>query len=210
MTGKGHKLSITWDGGGDSGWCEFLVDDESYSDEYSERLLEHMYATLDYGSWAGEFQASGEAVYSLEEKAFVGEDNYTEDSTISWKVDAEIRIPKYIWFDQFHFSIDGYDSPEADFDFFIKNGFRSPDHDKILEDLNSKMNEVIDDAIEGFSMTYEFRSLYENESIPRSEFVEDGDDIVYKVEHLEMGTTDGSDREIYLDVKEIDNNLIEE
>jgi len=27
MTEKGHELKIKWDGGGDSGWCEFLIDE---------------------------------------------------------------------------------------------------------------------------------------------------------------------------------------
>jgi len=207
MVAQGHELKITWDGGGDSGWCEFLVDGENVENEYTERLLNYMYDELDYGSWAGEFQASGSAIYSVEEKAFEGVDEYSEDETISWEVNAEIRIPKYIWFDQFHFSIDGYDEPTAQFDFFIKNGFRSPDHDKVIEDLNSKMNEVIDAAVEDFQKVHSFRSIYENENIPRSEFIPDGDDVVYKVIHLDMGTTDSTDKEIYLSIKDINEPI---
>ena len=205
---EGHELKITWDGGGDSGWAEFQIDGEGVENEYAEELLRYIDDELDYGSWAGEFSANGEALYSPEEKSFIGEDYYTEDKTIDWKVDAEIRIPKRIWFDNFHFSIDGYESPKADFNFFIKNGFRTPEHDKILEDLNSKMNEVIDDAIEGFSMKYEFRNVYENESIARSDFEEDGDDLVYKITSLNMGTAETMERMIYLNVEEIDQKLI--
>ncbi len=206
----GKELMIRWDGGGDSGWVYFEIDGDTVENEYTEMLIDHMYSTLDYGSWAGEFHASGSAIYSMEEKAFVGTDFYNEDSTISWKVNAEIRIPKRIWFDDFRFFIDGYEEPTADFDFFIKNGFRTPEHDEILKDLNSKMNVVIDDAIDDFKKYNEFRSLYESVSISRSEFVEDGDDIVYKVEHLEMGTIHGNDNDIYLNVEDIDNHRIKE
>ena len=205
MTEQGHELKITWDGGGDSGWCEFHIDDEGTQNEYTEKLLDHMYNHLDYGSWAGEFQASGSAIYDPEEKAFVGTDHYSEDETIAWEVNAEIRIPKHIWFDDFRFSIEGYDSPQADFDFFIKNGFRTPEHDEVVKKLNEQMNEVIDTAINSFERVHNFRSIYENESISRSEFVPDGDDVVYKVETLDMGTYDTHDKEICLSLKDIND-----
>ena len=49
---------------------------------------------LDYGSWAGDFSANGEAVYDSKEKAFVGTDYYSETESVPVKVSIPINIPK--------------------------------------------------------------------------------------------------------------------
>ena len=73
---QGHELKICWEGGGDSGWCYFQIDGEEANNEYTDHLVNSMYSELDYGSWAGEFTATGEATFDPSENAFVGIDDY--------------------------------------------------------------------------------------------------------------------------------------
>ena len=76
---EGKELKFTWDGGNDSGYASLVLDDNEIEVAgYSDILLDGIYEELDYGSWAGEFYASGEAIYNKEEQAFIGIDDYTE------------------------------------------------------------------------------------------------------------------------------------
>jgi len=91
---QGNELALVWDGGGDSGWCYFEMDGDTVENEYTEALVDHMYDTLNYGSWAGEFQANGRAIYDPETNSFEGTDYYGEDGNDVLEVDWTIRVPK--------------------------------------------------------------------------------------------------------------------
>lgn len=206
---NGHDLKIKWDGGGDSGWVYFEIDNEQVDNEYTERLTDFMYNELDYGSWAGEFQASGEADYNPETKAFEGTDHYSEDETVSWELNHEIRIPKRIWFDDLLFTAEGEYSPDVSFRFFIKNGFTTPEHDEIIKELDRTAGVALDNAIEEFEKEYQFRSVWDNATISRADFREDGDDLVYVITHIELGTYHGHENHIVLEVTNVDEQIKE-
>ena len=69
-TTEGSKIAICWEGGGDSGWVYMEVDGAQSTDPEAEWLVDRMYSVLDYGSWAGEFNASGRAEYDIKTKIF--------------------------------------------------------------------------------------------------------------------------------------------
>lgn len=210
---EGHDLKITWDGGGDSGWCEFQVDGKTIENEYTERLLNHMYDTLDYGSWAGEFSASGYASYSSEEKAFMGDDNYSETETDAHEVNMTISIPKHLWFNriELHIEVGSADeTPQVNFEFIIMNGFKLDEHieleKKLSEELDSKVENAINDYMEHTGK--DFRSIWDDHIFEFSAGVINGDYREYTLEHLSIQYDDTSVKYICLelaDIKELVN-----
>lgn len=59
----------------------------------------------------------------------------------------------------------------------------------------------LDKVIEAFNNddNYEdFRSVWEDKSIPRSEFVQEGDKLVHVIKTINIGTTQGEEKDICL------------
>jgi hypothetical protein len=102
----GRELKLCWEGGGDSGWAYFQIDGQTVENTFTEKLTDMMYAELDYGSWAGEFSAQGEATFDADIKAFVGTDYYSETANTSIESDIIVSVPKDIWFDNIRISVD--------------------------------------------------------------------------------------------------------
>jgi len=208
----GKELSIGWDGGGDSGWTYFMIDGNQISDgketEEMEQLLILMDDELDYGSWAGEFSANGTAVYSSEEKAFIGTDTYDEDDLDYWECDIPIRIPKHLWFDSIEYNIQSDDESNVEFAFIIRNGFLTEEHDKITSEMQFYLQDRIKQEIDLFiqKSSENFRSLWQNDRINRDQFTEEGDFLVSNLGELSMGTTTSDDKDIYLKLESTDDN----
>ena len=204
----GHELSIHWDGGGDSGWAHFQIDGESVENEYTDYLTSMMYDLLDYGSWAGEFSASGSAVYSKEEKAFVGVDNYSEDETMSHECNIVIQVPKDLWHDSLSISIEGNEDETCNVTcrFNIKNGFLSDKHTAFIGGLEEKMGEEVDIVVEDFINVSgkDYRSIWETINLePKDGNIKD-DCIEYIIGSLSIGTTSSEPKDIYLEITEED------
>lgn len=184
-TEEGSTVVLMWDGGGDSGWVHLEVDGSDSSDPEAEALVDMMYDQLDYGSWAGEFSASGEAPFDPDTKMFQGTDYYTETDSTNANCKIEIRIPKHIHFDD----LEIYTQDEecnVNVNFGLRNGFDHPDTEalakKLEEELSSQILEAAkddvedEDDIDGFWETYQlFRE---------SDFTEDGDDLVHTMDHI--------------------------
>ena len=96
---EGKELALNWEGGGDSGWVYFTVDGKEDDSDEIRRLIDACYEVLDYGSWAGEFSANGEATYNPKTKCFEGVDNYGEDTTETHRCKIDIVVPERLWFD---------------------------------------------------------------------------------------------------------------
>lgn len=212
MVAEGKEVSMGWEGGGDSGWCWFEIDGEQVSDSaqnsHIRSLLDHMYDELDYGSWAGEFSASGKAIYDSEEKAFVGTDHYSEDDTIHYDCKLEIRIPKSLWFDRMEIQIQEEDA-DVDSVFHVRNGFLTEEHDEFIEKFNNSFHKDVWAVIERFMndpQQNEYRSMWESYNLNRSEFTEQGDFMVYTIEELGIGSTSDEEKEIYLELENITVN----
>jgi hypothetical protein len=205
---EGKELKLHWEGGGDSGWVYFTIDDKQLSNEADSpkevnELIELMYNHLDYGSWAGEFNASGEAVYDSEEKAFVGIDNYSEDDTYHQECEIKISVPKTLWFDFIEYNLEG-EEPSIDIAFIIRNGFLTDEHDETAKNIVSHLEQEISKEITKYQSKYndgqEYRNIWQNDRFPRSAFVEEGDDLVYTIEELNIGTYDTQEKEVYLEL----------
>lgn len=205
---EGHDLTICWEGGGDSGWCHFKIDGQEYNDEYTEYLVDMMYSQLEYGSWAGEFCASGEATFSVEESAFIGIDNYSEDETVPYQCDIEVKVPKSLWFDSVSIQIESDDQDDparVDVTFNVKNGFLSNEHDKIIKRLELHIQEEVHSTVDVFiddDCTNEYRGVWDNATIEKSEFKEKGDYYIYKITEIEIRSASVDEKNIYLEIQE--------
>lgn len=205
---EGKELKFTWEGGGDSGWANLVLDDNTIEVVgYSDVLLNGIYEELDYGSWAGEFYASGEAIYNKEEQAFVGIDDYSEDETITHDCQIELSVPNTLWYDSINIRIEvNYDDiPDIIVDFVVKNGFITQEHHEIAHLLAKELSTKVMDEVEDFSKNNEFRSIWEQIVLNRLEGVEIPGFVKHEITSLSMGTTHSQEKSIYLQLIEKEN-----
>jgi hypothetical protein len=201
---EGNQLKICWSGGNDSGWAHFEIDGESVDNQYTEYLVDRMYEVLDYGSWAGEFNAEGQAVYNKEEQAFVGIDYYSGDETMSHGCNIVIQVPKDLWYDNLSISIEGNDGDETRIEarFGIKNGFLSDYHTAFISGLEDKMEKEVDAAIEDFVQDSEkdYRSIWETINLEPKDGVIKENFLEYTIDTLDIGTRSSEEKDVYLEI----------
>jgi hypothetical protein len=203
---QGKELGMSWEGGGDSGWVYFTIDGDQVSDsaenDQIRQLVDRMYDELDYGSWAGEFSAQGEAIYSPEQKAFVGTDYYGEDSTVHQECSINIVVPKSLWFDAVEYNMENED-PNIDFAFIVRNGFLTEAHEKVRQQIIEDLDDAVEQEIKKYtSQEYheDYRSIWQSDRIQRSDFREVGDNLVYTIEEIGIGVIETQDKDIYLEL----------
>ena len=205
---QGNELKICWSGGGDSGWAHFQINGKDVDNEYTEYLTNMMYDQLDYGSWAGEFTAEGEAVYNKENQSFEGIDYYSEDETMSHDCNIVIQVPKELWYDNLSIRIEGSEdeSVTIEANFNIKNGFLSDKHTAFIDGHEEKMQEEVDDVISDFvnKSGKHYRSIWETINLEPNEGVVKGDFIEYTIDELGIGTRSTDEKDIYLEITEED------
>ena len=210
QTEAGLDVTLKWEGGNDSGWVYFEVDGDTVENEHTERLINWMYDHLDYGSWAGDFSATGEAIYSSKQKAFVGTDYYSETGEMVYDVNIPIHIAKDLWFNELslHIECTSDDSPQVEVGFGISNGFLTQEHrtaEQVLQiDIQDQVNEAISDWMNKTGL--EFESIWENMTIPYSDFKVVGDVMVGEIEKLVFRYPETDEKEICLDLKEMLND----
>lgn len=205
LTAEGKELKMTWDGGGDSGWVDFLIDDESPEEgedaDNAELLKDMCYHELDYGSWAGEFSANGEAVYNPEESAFVGTDYYSEDDSSTCNEPITVRIPKDVWFDQIDIALED-EEVNATVDLVVKNGFKTERHHEIetqlQEDLSNQFDEAI--VIHLKHTNEQYRSMWEQITLPFSAFQVEGEERVAVINSFSIGIFNETEKDICIKI----------
>lgn len=207
---EGKELKFTWDGGSDSGYADLVLDGNNIDvSGYSNVLLDGIYEELDYGSWAGEFHASGEAIYNKEEQAFVGIDDYSEDETIGHDCSIVFDVPSKIWYDSINIRVEvNYDdSPDIQVDFVVKNGFLTQEHREIADLLKDEISAKVNDEIEKFKNGgADFRNVWENLIINRSEGVETTPGFIkHEISSISIGTSTSDEKSIYLQLIEEEN-----
>lgn len=212
---QGNEVILKWDGGNDSGWVHLEIDGQDVENEYTETLINYMDNYLDYGSWAGDFNANGEAKYSPEYKAFVGTDYYSETGTMSYDVDIELVIPKHLWFNdlEVHIECEYEDTPNIEASFGIKNGFLTEEHREIEQALSIDIKDKIEAAISDwqYHTGLQFESMWEDITLVPTDFKEDGGGNVIGVIHsVQFRYPEEEPKDIYLDVNEIQNQLNEQ
>lgn len=198
---EGVTLNMHWDGGGDSGWVDFQIDGDSTEEDqaFIDFLTEKCYNELDYGSWAGEFSASGDAEFNPTEGAFVGTDYYSEDDGETVECELRIEIPKDLWFDSLEIMIQD-EEIDVSVDMIIRNGFKTDAHTAaetaLSKTIETQVQEIVNDAIKYKSI--EFRSMWEEISLSKSDFTEEGNNVVHIVKEITIGTFQSEDRHIFI------------
>lgn len=210
----GNDLKLVWEGGGDSGWVYFTMDGETIENEYTECLVEHMNTTLSYGSWAGEFNANGEAIYDAQENAFIGVDYYGEDTSEVLESDITIRVPKSLWYDSLNVEVEAnYDeTPNMSVSFHLKNGFITEQHTDFCRNLETTLQSHFDDLFSSYSSkhNYEFRSCTEHWSLEKDDAIDSTDDLIFKITQVDIQVMTNDERSVVLELDEETANAIDE
>ena len=148
--------------------------------------------------------------------SFEGTDDYSEDSHDTIDTNIIIKVPKKFWFETLHIECEANydDTPQMSVRFIIKNGFLSDEHTTFcsnLEDtLNIEFSNYFDnyDSVEG----YEFRGCGDSFILDRTDATEDGDDLIFNINKIELQVITSDDKDIVLELDEetaeaIDNIL---
>ena len=199
------KLALVWDGGGDSGWVHFELDGETLENDYTECLVERMYDTLNYGSWAGEFSASGKAMYNPETNAFEGVDYFGEDGHDTLDVNFKIHVPKKLWFDTLHIEVESYndESPNVSVRLIIKNGFLTQEHSDFCSNLETTLTEEFNDLFYTYeSKANDFRGCSDSWILEKVNAIEGENDFIFELVQVEIQTIDSEERVIVLELDE--------
>ena len=183
---------------GDSGWAFFKLDGKDIDNEYTEILLDHIYDELDYGSWAGEFTASGEAIYSSETKCFEGTDYCANEDYIKYNCEIKVKVPKEFSFEEIIFECE-----DRNVRVFVKTE---------LEDCSNYIKDIKDDfdtqfykVIKNFEDDgFEFLGSYFEEETFKNEYVLEGDFLTFVIKSVNLRTEETEERGIILDVSEIE------
>lgn len=206
---KGKELKFTWEGGGDSGWASLVLNGKEVSNDYSNQLLDGIYEELDYGSWAGEFFSSGEAIYNKEDQSFTGIDDYQEEESFPNYCDIVLRIPDKLWYDSIEVRIES-DGEEIHDDavsvrFVIKNGFISDEHGYYAEALEKQiLGEVRQEVDKFINDGGEFRSVWQTIVLERKDSEQVPDYIQHKIDCIMIGTMTNDEKYIELNLTQDD------
>ena len=215
----GNEIKLVWEGGGDSGWVHFEDKNGDVDNEYTRALVDRMYNTLDYGSWADEFNANGEATYDPETNSFTGTDYYGEDDNDLINTQMIIKIPKKFWFDSLHIECEcSYDeTPNISVRFIVKNGFLSLEHSTFCTNLETVLRKSFDYLFSNYESDqgYEFRGCTDSFILERSVALEDGDDLVFTITKIDVEVMTSEEKGILLTLdnetaEAIDQNLNDE
>jgi hypothetical protein len=207
---EGKQLDIVWDGGGDSGWVYFEIDGTTVENQYADALVDYINDELDYGSWAGEFTASGKAVYDPTTKQFEGTDYYSEDENEVLDTDIKLVLPKSLWFDTVHVEVECHqeESCRINVSALVKNGFLTPKHSEICSNLEKELQDEFDNIIENYEdPDHDFRYCGDSWVLDRSEGVSLGDDLIFSITKVEISVSSISEKQIVLDFT--DENVLE-
>jgi hypothetical protein len=210
----GNELKLVWEGGGDSGWAHFQIDDDDVDNKYTRALVDRIYDTLNYGSWAGEFTASGEAIYNPETNAFEGTDFYGEDDHEVIESNIIIKVPKSFWFDILHVECEANydDDPQMSVRFIVKNGFLTDQHTDFCSNLENTLGIEFSSIFNNFESAngYEFRGCTDSWILDRAEAIEEGDMLVFTISKLDLEVMTSEERNVVLELNEETATAIDE
>lgn len=210
MTAEDKRPILKWEGGGDSGWV-FMEDEDGErldSELQADWLVDKMYDELDYGSWAGEFSANGEAEYNPETKCFEGTDYYSEEDRTSCAANIRIEIPAFIPFDTLEIETEDEDL-HVSCALAIHNGYVHPASHEVMTSLEEQLKEEISAAVDKHyngDMYDDFSNYYNHYVIDRNEFKREGDMMVYVIKEVSFNVHNTQEKDISIDLKELLEN----
>jgi hypothetical protein len=209
QSAQGHEVSLKWEGGGDSGWVYLEVDGEQTSSEEAEWLIDKMYDTLDYGSWAGEYSVNGEASYNSDTKEFEGTDYFSteDDLTFSPKKSFTLRVPKNCNFDTIVLNCEG-ESYDFEYEIYLRNGFVTSELTTVMDSQIELLNKWSEEVLEELTgcENNDITAGYETYELARNEFELDGNDYVYNMTTFTYRIYDTSETGICINLLELLEN----
>ena len=194
------EITVTYEGGSDSGGATFQVDGGSLRSDYpnqdfieivTETALDH----LGYGSFAGDFWCSGTLTYNPKTGKFSGTDNYSEDEgdDIELRDDDEdyphkripIRIPKHLWFDELFLGTEGYveSGLGVSCSIIINNGPVTQEHADLEDTLTEYFEEqvrIVFNRLKEVTVNYAYNEI----TLTKADFTEEDDFMVAYVSDL--------------------------
>lgn len=194
----GAKVELYW-WGGDERFYGVLVDEEEVGldEDMYDKINELLNSALGYGWGSGEF--NGEAIYDSETKTFVG--SHLEslgESLDGFNIEGEIKIllPKTKPFDYVEISSDNYGCLEAFLKYRNGGGVRDS---SLVDSIISQFQSTLD------SLNTDDSSVvcFDRNTIPRTEFIEDGDDLVFVLREIKLKEKYVERREIEVDLKKM-------
>lgn len=175
---EGHVLTVEWDGGADEGWLILNVDGAQTQDPETEKLVEMMNTIIskevNYSWWIGDQWSSGSAHYDPIKKTFFGKHGQTYDGEGEISCNIEIRIPIRTNFETL--SLQFFDFEDQTYVDFVGEDCEALE-EVLAKELASRMKEralveIAEDALAGCFLELD---------IPRAEFIEEGEDLVYTI-----------------------------
>lgn len=156
---KGKRVSMRWDGGGDSGWGEFLIEGDEISEtDVSEKLVEKLLDHMGYESFNGDPQVSGEIYYHESTESFTGDATESYDEWETVKVDLLITVPDHIWFDRVVIAV-SFDDVSVRLE--VTHGPISQDHSDMEHNLVNSVKAQLEDKLDDRSDRASFREVFE-------------------------------------------------
>jgi hypothetical protein len=210
----GNEVAICWEGGGDSGWIYMTVDGSESSSEEGDWLVDRMSDILDYGSWAGEFSASGTAVYNPETKVFEGEDVYSEDTNETYELSDDdiliVKIPKRYFFEELNIEFDNIlDGGEVTIRPVVRNGILNQELitycESLEHDLTEKARTLLDAHTDSEYSGWQTENWNIKELTESS--IEDPEFYICKISSLEYTGFSTEERGIIVDLNEYAEQL---
>jgi hypothetical protein len=199
---EGKEITLCWEGGGDSGWVYFEVDDQQAEGEEIETLVDMMYNELDYGSWAGEFSANGRATYDPATKCFEGIDYYSEDhwTDTTFEEPFAFYIPSTYGFDSIEYNIEGNfeDDFRVEVTFNIVNGFITPE----LRELENEMSEAIKERLTEELKEQDVNYFGTHRLAERHEMKNEKGSVIFQFDKIEYSVYNTEEKSVTIDLKE--------
>lgn len=208
---EGKEIKVKWEGGNDSGGYTVYLDGEelAWGDPFGEAVSDAVSDTMDYGSWAGDWWADGEACYSPEEEAFVGSGKEVTNDTEVLDDSITIRVPKILNFESINIDTTGDfigsdGGVSASVRFVINNGPVFEEHTKLETQLSDYISEQILDLTDAMSLgeDKEIQSCYNDWVINREDMREEEDHLVFEINDISVGYGDVKWSDHYITISE--------
>ena len=215
LTNEGKEVVIGWEGGGDSGWIYMQVDGEDVSNEKeADWLTDRMYELLDYGSWAGDYSASGTATYDPKTKMFEGNDFYSEDTSDNLDLKPidkviQLKVPKKYYYDRISINLDDcLDGGPATITPIVRNGIISTELVQCLNEQEAPIGDKVYDIFrKDMNPDIEVISSYQTEEFNRNNFAKETEThYIYEITSLNYSYSDGTDRDVCIDLNDYIND----